>query len=148
MTEDGSDSFELINWGRTGVVIYRRGHRRLELDWELLGGPGLNVCFSRVDLRHWDEPRGEPLSMSEQRELLYKLRSWLKSQGIGSDIDLPKKVDFEDRRCMWAGCNEPRIKGLAMCLKHYDENVLVLEGIPRAEMKERMRRSTEDKKKE
>jgi len=35
-----------------------------------------------------------------------------------------------------------------MCLRHYDENVLVLEGIPREEMKERMRRSTEDRKKE
>lgn len=144
MAENLTDAFELIGSGRFGVVICRQGHRRLHLDWELLGGPGLNICFSRVDLRHWDEPRGEPISMSEQMELLYKLRSWLKSQGIGSDIDLPKKVEFEDRRCIWAGCSEPRIKGLVMCLRHCDENVLVLEGIPRAEMKERMRRSIKD----
>lgn len=148
MSGDEIDSFELINSGRTGAVICRRGRKRLALDWERLGGPGLDVCFSRVDLRHWDEPRTEPISALDQMEFLCKLRSWLKSQGIGSDIDLPKKVEFEDRRCIWAGCNEPRIKGLVMCMKHHNENVLVLEGIPRAEMKGRMRRSIEERKKE
>jgi hypothetical protein len=35
-----------------------------------------------------------------------------------------------------------------MSMRHYNENVLVLKGIPRAEMKGRMRRSIEERKKE
>jgi hypothetical protein len=147
MTEDESDSFELIDSGRTGMVIYRRGRRRIDLDWELLGGPGFNVCFFGVDLRYWwGEPRGEPIPRDQQIQILYKLRSWLKSRRIGSDIELPDKIEFEDRPCIWAGCNEPRMKGVVYCLRHRDENVLALEGMPREEMKELMKRSGADKK--
>jgi len=146
MSQDGSDSFELINSGREGMVIYRQGSRRLDLDWELLVGRGLTIGFCRVDLRYWNEPRGESISKDQQTKILCKLRAWLKSQGIGSDIDLPDKVEFEDRPCIWAGCSEPRVKGFVYCLRHYDENVLVLEGIPRVEMLEQMRRSIEKMK--
>ncbi len=121
---DITDGFEMVGSGRSGGITYRRGHRKVELYWERSGVPQYDIVFAPVDLRHWDEPKGEAIPRHEQIEILHKLRSWTRSQGIRSDIDLPLEVKTEDVPCVWVGCNEPRISGPAFCRMHYDENLL------------------------
>ncbi len=127
MSNDETGEFEKIGSGLSnlcGSIIYGHERKKIALYWEMSGVPKYDILLAPVDLRHWDEPYGEMVPQHEQIEILHKLRSWTKSQGIRSDIDLPLDAEIEDVPCLMAECNGLRIRGSAYCSRHYDENLL------------------------
>ena len=117
------NDFKMNNDGRCGTITYRSGGNKIEIEWEMSGSPEHDILLAPMDLREWSEPKGVKIPFEIQIEILKKLRSWFKDKNLKSDIDFPV-LDVEDKKCVWAGCRSNRLKGLAYCSRHYDENLL------------------------
>jgi hypothetical protein len=112
--------------GRSGFITYREADRELKIYWELSGSSKHQVLIS-PDFRSWlNMPEGHMSHISEetQLELLFALRGWLSSQNIRSDIDSPSDLSKQEARCIWAGCDSPRLKGYYYCRHHFDLSCL------------------------
>jgi hypothetical protein len=78
MSNDETDEFEKIGSGLSnlcGSIIYRHGRKKIALYWEISGSREYDIGLAPVDLRHWDEPKGEAIPKQDQLEILHKLRS-------------------------------------------------------------------------
>lgn len=117
-------TFTIIHSLRDGVIRYQSGENSREIYWEMSGSPEHDILVAPMDLREWDAPKGLPIPRQRQMEILQELRAWAKEQRLRTNADLPSQLLFEDQPCIWAGCNERRLKGLASCIKHYDESML------------------------
>ena len=124
MVDEAGDGFEMIDEGRQGYLVYRQGQKRIRFYWEPSGVARHDIGLWLCGLRQWHEPEGQVIPEPERFEILRKLRAWTRSQGIRTNVDLPPVVELDEVPCVWAGCNEPRMKGFAICCRHYDESCL------------------------
>jgi hypothetical protein len=117
-------SFKMERDGRCGNIIYRDGDRVLKMYWEISAVRKYDILLAPIDLRQWGEPGNEKIDQDEQLEILDQLRSWLQWEGIKSNIDRDSNALLDTRSCVHMKCNQPRIKGVAYCRKHFDINLL------------------------
>jgi len=124
-------SIEYESRGRFGYIHYYKDDKKLKLEWEMNGGD-LTVCeilLLPLNLKEWREPKGVKISKDEQYRIVKDLNRLLITNGIKSDLSVilekERKIEFEERACIWAGCNQNRIKGMVYCIEHYSDGLLV-----------------------
>ena len=124
-SDKGENTFTMNISGRDGSILYKAENNQINIYWEMSGSVKYGILLAPLDLRKWDEPKGIKISRKNQIEILHKLQAWLKTQKIKSNIDIPLSLEFDDETCNWGGCREPKVKGLAFCMMHYDETLLI-----------------------
>lgn len=117
-------SFEIISEGRSGKILYHKKDRSLSLYWEMSGVKEMDLLIPCPDLRWWNVPRGESIPLPKQREILARMREYLNGRGLKSNIDLPSKIEFQNEKCVWTDCPNPRVNNYAYCLEHLDVSTL------------------------
>ena len=110
-------------FGRTGVISYEEDGHSIDIEWEISGGSNLDILLAPMDIRKWTSS-GENISKEKQKEILYRLREWLPTQRIKSDIDLPAHLNISDHECLLFGCKQRAINDSAFCQEHYDDTFL------------------------
>ena len=117
-------TFTKIVSGRAGTIIYKDGEHSVSIDWEMSGSPKHDILMGPIDLSKWDSPREEDIPREIQKDIIQKLRIWLKEQNLKSDIDLKEEVDPNNLQCVWKDCSKVRMNGSAYCSFHIDETTL------------------------
>ena len=116
-----------LNWhGRSGILTFERGGRRLLVECEQSGSSEYDLLIAPIDLRHWQSPEGTALSLEEQLVVLSEIRTWLESAGLYSDIAIVDASQDSAQRCQWAGCEVVALESSAFCRMHRDFQLLVL----------------------
>jgi hypothetical protein len=114
--------FQLNANGRCGTISCAKDGQNLEIEWEMSGVPEKDILLAPIDLARWAS--GEDIPKAEQRMILERLRDWLVSKKTRSDINRPTEEVDHAAACVWSGCEEPPLKGLAYCANHYDDTLL------------------------
>ncbi|MHC4167870.1 MAG: hypothetical protein ACYSWQ_13000 [Planctomycetota bacterium] len=115
--------FIMSDSGRCGTITYHEGVRRIEIYWEISGNPDGDIVVW-PNLREWSSPENTTIGKEHQLEILRSLRQWLKNRNKKSNIDLPSEVTTTDKPCIWANCDDRKIKGSPYCLRHYELDML------------------------
>jgi hypothetical protein len=119
------DGFYDRRHGRDGYIYYVENGRLCEMYYELSCVKDYDINFFPIDLREWLNPKGTKIAVEHQLRILCNLRQWLTNENIKSSVDLPSELTITDQSCVWANCNEHKIKGFAICLHHYNLSFLV-----------------------
>jgi len=124
MTESPTRSyrFSLQANGRSGTITCSRDQLSMEIEWEMSGVPDKDILLAPIDLGRWDS--GQDVSRAEQRLILGHLRTWLAKEKTRANIERPTHQTDPSAKCVWEGCNEPALKGVAYCATHYDDTLL------------------------
>ena len=122
MVADVSDTARFqISGGRVGEILYEEDGRTLRFWWEASASPNVDTLLAPVDLRHG--VTGEAVPLVKQLEILGRLRDWLSSTRIRTDLDRPSSIAAA-RSCVWIGCKNVQLEGIAYCSEHFDLTLL------------------------
>lgn len=115
--------FIMSSSGRCGTITYSEGERSIDIYWEISAHPHEDIVIW-PNLKEWSYPENATINKEHQLEILRDLRQWLKNQNKKSNIDLPSDVSTTDKACVWANCDDRRIKGSPYCLRHYELDMI------------------------
>ena len=115
--------FVMNGSGRCGTITYRERDRCIEIYWERSANPDHDIVIW-PNLREWSNPKNKAIDRDHQLEILCSLRQWLQNQNKKSNIDLPLEVTTAEKPCIWANCEDRRIKGSPYCLRHYELDMI------------------------
>ena len=118
-----SPSFQLINAGKEGTILYQESNHVLVLEWEIAGSHS-DILFYGSSFSKWSSPKGSPIPVDKQIEILDQLRIWLNQNNIKSNIDLPENITTSGKKCSWAGCNNSQLGDKRICLYHFNLSCL------------------------
>jgi len=124
INKKANTTFELVQNGRSGEIVYTSNSKCIRFYYEISGTPRFDILLAPINLRELEKPKGEVLSIEMQLEVLTDLRRWLIEKKIKSDIDLPSDISLSNEKCGWNQCNKHRINGKAYCIDHFNKTLL------------------------
>jgi len=114
------DGFTYDGRGREGSIYFKEGDKLLDFEWEMSGVPRFDILLYGLNASSWTLPKGVPIPIAKQLELLTRLRVFLAGMKIKTDIDLPVDLSESKEPCMWSGCGQRSLQASMYCRHHLD----------------------------
>ncbi len=117
-------NFVMTVSGRCGTITYIEDDKHVGFGWEMSGASELDILLAPLDLRVWQVPRNQMIPIEEQRTILTRLREWLATKRLRTDIDIPRTYELSSQNCVSNCCPNKAITGSAYCLEHLSISIL------------------------
>lgn len=77
-----NNGFELKSHGKVGTIYYKEDSKILEIDLEVSGVSQFDILISFENIKNWNLPKNQKITISEKNLIRDKLIEFLKSKRL------------------------------------------------------------------